>query len=232
MSPRPRVGDPADPVTTESPVTPPPPPSPASGLFPPVASGQDRPPGIWARVSSSDLDLRNTWQILAGAILLPLGVAVILLGWAGAAHGRVDQQQIPYIISGGLLGLAIVIIGCFFYWAHWLYRIYDQADLHHQEAMREQAEQMRALLEVLRSDRAVSVDGSADGAGSAGSSGGAVPPSRNGASPAYVATPTGTNFHTPACPIVANRLSSVRSVSTEEVARLRPCRICEPLVVD
>ena len=106
-----------------------------------------RPEGFIARMRSGGLDLRNTWQIVVGAVLLPLGLAVIVLGWNGAAHGRVDQQQIPYLISGGILGLASVMVGCFFFWAHWLYRIYDQADLHHQEAMRQQAELIQVLLE-------------------------------------------------------------------------------------
>ena len=169
-----------------------------------------RPPG-----GLSGLDLRNTWQAVAGAILLPLGVAVILLGWSGAAHGRVDQQQIPYLISGGVLGLAVVVIGCFFYWAHWLYRLYDQADLHHREAMREQQEMMRALIDALdrrpAGEAAVRVGGNGDG--------------RH----IFVATPAGTNFHNPGCPMVAGRTESLRTVTDSEARQMKPCRVCEPL---
>ncbi len=199
-----------------------PPPLEGAGRAAPLVSAEaeGRPPGRLARAKRmvpTDLDLRNTWPIIAGAILLPLGLAGILLGWHGAAHGRVDQQQIPYLISGGVLGLAGVIVGCFFYWSHWLYRIYDQADLHHAEAMRVQAELTRALIEAL---------GHQPAAGQV-----AEVPSRNGtAAPAFVVTPTGTNFHLPSCPIIANRLPTVRPVAAEETARLRPCRICEPLV--
>lgn len=159
----------------------------------------------------SDLDLRNTLPIVLGAILIPLGIAAIILGWNGAANGRVDQQQIPYLISGGILGLAGVIIGCFAYWSHWLYRIYDQSDLHHQEAMGQQAELIRALLE----QRA---------AGTALTSSGA---STNGAG--FVATPTGTNYHVPGCPMIANRATSLRPVSQLEATEMRPCRVCEPV---
>jgi hypothetical protein len=198
-------GDDALAVTGETPVV---------GAEPARAGGRR----LWSQLKANGLDLRNTWQVAAGAILLPLGVAVILLGWAGAAHGRVDQQQIPYLISGGILGLASVMVGCFFFWAHWLYRIYDQADLHHQAARREQAELTRALIEALqgRTPAASTFDEPAG--------------SPNGARVAYVATPTGTNFHTPSCPIVASRLPTVRPVSAEEVATMKPCRICEPLL--
>ncbi len=163
----------------------------------------------------SGLDLRNTWQAVAGAVLLPLGVAVIVLGWSGAAHGRVDQQQIPYVISGGVLGLAVVVIGCFFYWAHWLYRLYDQADLHHREAMREQQEMMRALIDAL--DRRPPAGTGAEANGTTGRT-------------RFVATPAGTNFHTPGCPMIAGRADTLRGVTESETARMKPCRVCAPLV--
>lgn len=172
--------------------------------------GRLRPPG-----GLSGLDLRNTWQAVAGAVLLPLGVAVILLGWSGAAHGRVDQQQIPYLISGGVLGLAVVMIGCFFYWAHWLYRLYDQADLNHREAMREQQDLMRALIDAL--DRRPGDLG-------------AAPDRATGVRTGFVATPTGTNFHTPGCPMIAGRAESLRTVTEAEAQEMKPCRVCEPLV--
>jgi hypothetical protein len=183
------------------------PPRESDGGSPPTARPRIRdllrPPG------ESGLDLRNTWQIVAGAVLVPLGFVGIILGWAGAAHGRVDQQQIPYIISGGLLGLAAVIVGAFLFWAHWLYRIYDQADLHHQAAMEQQAELHRTLIQVL------------GGAGLAAANGAAADTSE------YVATPSGTNFHIPECPIVSNH-GSLRGVSAVEAKKMRPCRICEP----
>jgi MFS family permease len=168
-----------------------------------------------AWLDESGLDLRNTWQVVIGALVLPAGIAVIILGWAGAAHGRVDQQQIPYLISGGILGLALVVIGCFFYWAHWLYRIYDQADLQHQEAMREQAEFHRQLLAAVAGGR-VAPGADLDTTVAAGT----------GAS--YVATASGSNVHKPDCAIVANRTDNLRQVSRAEAQKMKPCRICEP----
>ncbi|MBV9485134.1 MAG: hypothetical protein JO246_03680 [Frankiaceae bacterium] len=170
---------------------------------------------VLAGPRDSGLDLRNTWQIVAGAVLVPLGFAAIILGWAGAAHGRVDQQQIPYIISGGLLGLAGVIIGGFFFWAHWLYRIYDQADLHHQGVLREQQEFNRAVLQALGQGGlpvAAAAAGEAAGAAAAGE---------------FVATPSGTNYHLRECPIVANH-GSLKTVTAAKLKNMKPCRICEP----
>ena len=100
-------------------------------------SGDDR-----ARV-----DLRNTWQVVVGSVLLPLGVVFILMAWYGAAHTRYVQQQIPYLVSGSFVGLGCMVVGGLLYWAHWLYRIYDQADQHHDEQLEVMQRAFRALAE-------------------------------------------------------------------------------------
>jgi hypothetical protein len=177
-----------------------------------------RTPKSRARGGRPRFDIRNTWQVLAGSILIPVGVASIILAWYGAAHARVDQQQIPYLISGGFLGLGAIVAGALMYWAHWLYRIYDQSDLQHQQFLRSQAELRDALLGMAASgDR--NLNGS--GTGSLGT--------RPQARSHFVATASGNNFHRPDCPIVARRPNGLREVSDRETEELQPCRICEPL---
>ena len=156
--------------------------------------------------SDSEFDLRNTWQVVAGAVLMPLGLIVILLAWYGAAHARVPQQQIPYMVSGGFIGLGLMIGGGLLFWAHWLYRIYDQADLQHRE-----------LLDAIRSLNGNSV---------ADASSGTTSPAATGR---LVATKTGTNFHRPDCAVVARR-RNLRTISEAQAGSMQPCRICEPLV--
>ena len=43
--------------------------------------------------------------------LIVFGFVCILLGWYGAAHSPYLYQEMPYLISGGLLGVALVIGG-------------------------------------------------------------------------------------------------------------------------
>jgi hypothetical protein len=57
--------------------------------------------------------------LVLGTILQPVGGALILLGWAGAANSTDVWEQIPYLISGGLLGLGMVIAGGFCYFGYW-----------------------------------------------------------------------------------------------------------------
>src|SRR5262245_60474483 len=59
-------------------------------------------------------------MLVAGGVLLPLGLVIIFLGWYGAAHTPRLFEQIPYAISGGFLGAALVVAGGFLYFGYWL----------------------------------------------------------------------------------------------------------------
>ena len=45
-------------------------------------------------------------------VLVLVGFGLIAFGWSGAAGLDYTQGQIPYVISGGLLGLGFVFYGC------------------------------------------------------------------------------------------------------------------------
>jgi hypothetical protein len=53
------------------------------------------------------------------ASLMTLGLTAILLGWFGAARSTLIEEQVPYLISGGLLGLALALIGALVLFGHW-----------------------------------------------------------------------------------------------------------------
>jgi hypothetical protein len=58
--------------------------------------------------------------ISVAAALMTLGISVILIGWAGAANSTLLEEQVPYLISGGLLGLALTTVGALTLFSHWL----------------------------------------------------------------------------------------------------------------
>jgi hypothetical protein len=156
------------------------------------------------RASSGGLD---RWLLIIGGILMPLGVVFILLGWAGAARTPLPFEQNDYLISGGLLGLALVIAGGFTYFAYW-------QTVRIRESRAQAADLTSSInrLEALLSGGAVA--------------GGAVaaPKAKR---QTFVATATGSIFHRPDCAAVAGRddLTKVDATKT----KLRPCRICTPL---
>lgn len=168
-----------------------------------------------------DADPRATWPIAVGALLVPLGIVIILLAWYGSAHTPYIQQQIPYLVSGSFVGLGLMILGGLLYWAHWLYRIYDQANLQHSIEMQRQEALFGQLIEAVRAGAA---------APGAGTTHGLAPAALDGAG--LVATATGSNAHRPDCPIVRRHPTGLRPLTIEQATAARPCRICNAGVAE
>jgi hypothetical protein len=63
-----------------------------------------------ARPGRSSRNVRK-WLEWIGMALVVFGFVCILLGWYGAANSPYLYEEIPYVISGGLLGVALVIGG-------------------------------------------------------------------------------------------------------------------------
>ena len=65
---------------------------------------------------------------LVGAVLLGVGVLAIVAGWYGVSHTARQWRQTPYVVSGGLFGLALVVIGAVAYLAFWLTKLVEQTN--------------------------------------------------------------------------------------------------------
>ena len=173
-------------------------------------------------------DVRNSWQVIAGALLIPLGVVFILLGWYGAAHARVVQQQIPYMVSGSFIGLGCMVVGGFLFWGHWLYRIYDQADLHHEEQQR-LLETIAAALLAQRGDGAGAGPANGVVTGTAPSGGGGTAVATGEPAPTtYYATSAGTVYHRADCAVIAHHPDDLKVLGPDGIVGMRPCQICSP----
>lgn len=146
------------------------------------------------------------------AFLVPAGAVAIGLAWYGAARTPFVFEQIPYMISGGLLGLGLLTAGGLLYLGTWIARIAE-----HQS---DEARQLREVLTGLREDLRGADVASAASAGTASAT-------SAGAASAFVATPTGSMFHRRECAIVADR-SDLQAVNGE-ASDLQPCKMCDPL---
>lgn len=95
----------------------------------------------------------DRWLLVSGGVALALGLVAIVLGWYGAAQSTLDFEQTPYVISGGLLGLGLILIGCFVYFSFWLTCLVREG---REQAARTTAHQDRLelLLGALVADRA------------------------------------------------------------------------------
>lgn len=69
------------------------------------------------------------------ATCMTAGLFVIVLGWFGASRTILVQEQIPYVISGGLLGVALALIGALTLFTHWLTVLVRDNRRHHEELL-------------------------------------------------------------------------------------------------
>jgi hypothetical protein len=72
------------------------------------------------RVGGASIKLNERILLVLAGIIAPLGLVVVLLGYIGVANTPYVFEQNSYIISGGIFGLALVFLGAFFYFAHWM----------------------------------------------------------------------------------------------------------------
>ena len=55
--------------------------------------------------------LRNQWDRSAAVVALVAGAVSLLIGWIGSSDTVYPAQQIPFLISGGLVGVVLIGVG-------------------------------------------------------------------------------------------------------------------------
>jgi hypothetical protein len=63
---------------------------------------------------------------LIGTMLMTAGIAAILFAWWGVAHTGYVFEQIPYVVSGGMLGVGLIGVGGFLYFGSWLVKLLEE----------------------------------------------------------------------------------------------------------
>lgn len=148
---------------------------------------------------------RDRWLLVVGGVLLPLGLLLVMVGWFGSSSTPLVFEQVPYVVSGGLLGLGLVVAGGFVYFSYWqtlLVRDGRQQQAHLGE-LSASVLRIEALLASSLTGRGLST------------------------TDRFVATATGTMLHRPDCPSVVGS-ASVREVSPDAPG-LTACGMCRPL---
>jgi hypothetical protein len=146
-----------------------------------------------------------------GYVLVIAGIIAIAIGWYGVADNSIVAKQLPYLASGGLVGLALVVLGG---------RFLVMQDLRRDSGRLDRLEQM-----MLELHETLLI-----GAESAGLLGpaaeGRPAPDQSGT---YLVVAGGDQYHRASCPIVAGKsgVSRIRA-GTVTRRRLTPCPLCEP----
>jgi len=84
-------------------------------------------------------------MLVVGSVLVAAGIAAVVVGYLGASHTVLVAGQIPYLISGGLLGVALVFLGGLVYFAYWLALLVRETRAERTAAQAER-EQLRAVV--------------------------------------------------------------------------------------
>lgn len=162
--------------------------------------------------------VRQHWQILVGVGLSTAGAIIVLLGWYGSAHTTVLQYQLPYLISGGMLGSALIVLGGIYCFAHLLSRNQSRLEQLLFEAIYaaeadDRPQPPRASPEPVSAYRAPTPVVN-------------VPVIEGAAQVAWVSS--GTSFHDPACQMVRGKRALHGTVEEARSAGRSPCRVCSP----
>lgn len=148
-----------------------------------------------------DADRRVRMGRVLGFTFMTAGVVMIGLAWNGAASRNFVEGQFPYLLSGGVMGLALVIVG-----ASLVFLATIRAE---RELMTDRFDEMIRLLG--RNLNRLSV-------------------SSNGTSGSQKQVVAGeTVFHRAECKVLQGKdgLATV-TVEQAEAEGLEPCRVCQP----
>jgi uncharacterized membrane protein len=162
------------------------------------------------------------WSQLGGQLgigLALIGFVLIFLGWNGAASYDRVPAQFPYLISGAVAGLALVVLGAAM--------IVVQSWRRDRAGLQRSVDELRVAVERLAGTVAVGGNGSASSVSSSASA--SVPSAVVAAQLADgLVVAGGTSYHRPDCRLVDGRGPlPAMTVDAAEATGLTPCRACD-----
>ena len=175
----------------------------------PRASGRPELPDtalFWRWVARAT---RPVW----GWSIVGVGFILVLVGYLGISREALVAKQLPYLISGGIGGIALVVFGAMLVGSEDLKRASERID--HLERM---VGELHAAL-LARPDAPV--------IGDAGSANGEAAPAADDGR--LLALPEGQSYHRAGCSMIQGKRQA-QAVTASDVRQraLKPCRLCEP----
>ena len=164
--------------------------------------GMKRLRAVWASLWQ-DADRRVRLARILGFVLVTAGHVVIAVAWNGSASINFVQGQMPYLLSGGFLGLGMILTGC-----------------------------VLLLLATIRAEREIVTDLFSDMSRLLGRNLARAQFSSNGAGDAdgQVVAAQST-YHRAECKVLVGKegLTNV-TIQQAQAEGLEPCRVCDPPV--
>ncbi|MCU1450337.1 MAG: hypothetical protein JWP02_2507 [Acidimicrobiales bacterium] len=149
--------------------------------------------------------MRRTWARLGGQLglaFIAVGLLVIGLAWNGAASVDFVSGQVPYLLSGGALGLGLIVLGGAM--------VIVQNSRHDRSIIEAQLKELNTAISRLAN--------AVGGGGAGGHNGGRSPQVVLGRS----------SYHRPDCRLAQGKELPTATIELAEEEGLSPCRICQP----
>jgi hypothetical protein len=149
-----------------------------------------------------DVDRRVRLGRILGLIFVTVGFVMIAKAWDGAASINFPTGQLPYLLSGGFLGLAFVVTGC-----------------------------VLLMLSTIRAERQVMTELFENMARLLGRNLARMQFSSNGASVDGQVVATMSTYHRAECKVLVGKkgLTTV-TIQQAQAEGLEACRVCDPPV--
>jgi hypothetical protein len=148
-----------------------------------------------------------------GWVFVGVGALLVLLGYLGVSREAIVEKQIPYLVSGGIGGVLLCVVGAYFLGTEELRK--DSGRLDRLEVM---VQELHAALLARPDAPAVAAPAPA-------------PANTNGAAALVevVAVEGGETFHRSDCAMAAGKVVDHLSPAEAADRGLRPCPLCEPV---
>jgi len=150
-----------------------------------------------------------------GWVLAGLGALALLLGWYGVSGQALTAKQLPYLVSGGLTGIGLLVIAAVFLATEDVRRQLDRLG-----EVERKVDALYAFFAADLADVAPAVEAPR-----------ARPAAAGPRTPAdtLLALPAGTSYHRADCALVAGKANAEPVDAGGVDARgLTPCRVCDP----
>jgi hypothetical protein len=172
------------------------------------------------RADDDDPDPRELWRWAgaavrpwAGWLFIAVGALFILVGYLGVSREAIVEKQVPYLLSGGIGGVLLCVVGAYFLGTEELRK--DSGRLDRLERM---VEELHAAL-LQRPDAPTPPRSNGRSADASG----------DGAPRALVAVEGGETFHVAGCAMAAGKAVEALTADAARARGLRPCPLCEPV---
>ncbi len=149
-----------------------------------------------------------------GWILIGIGALLMLLGYFGVSREALPAKQIPYLVSGGLGGIFVAVLGAYFLGTQQL-----RDDSGRLDRLEQMVEELHGAL-LTRNDAPARVSNGARAVAAADE----AAPSRR-----VVVVPGGQLFHRADCAVAEGKDGTEVTPAAARKRGMRPCPTCAPV---